>query len=575
MVNGTWGDWSPERTFDVEPVNTDCQPTLPDLTISASLLGSYTSGQTGVQIPVTVNRTGGNLTNGTYVLARLYWSTNSTWDSGDTQLWESNGSIPDFSNTYLNSSGSKTVNATINIPSVSQGTYYIIAVVDPTNYQSESNENNNVAVYAVSITQSSQFTLTVSVSPSSGGTVTGAGIYTYGTQVTLTATPCSGYSFSSWSGDASGGNSVYTLIMDRNKNVTANFTAAQPPPVTLPDLTISASVLGSYTSGQTGVQIPVTVNRTGGNLTNGTYVLARLYWSTNSTWDSGDTQLWESNGSIPDFSNTYLNSSGSKTVNATINIPSVSQGTYYIIAVVDPTNYQSESNENNNVAVYAVSIGSPVVLPDLKIDGGISSSKQQGAGTFSFTGTGYTANGRGTRHFKLPNGTEDPTQTITANGTGNISWTWSPTCSSTVTTYTIWAVDNTTGRTSNNVTEIITANPSCGPLTLPVGTSPSWITFDGANIWVVNSGSNNVTKLRASDGATLGTFSVGFWEEGIAFDGANIWVANTSSNSVTKLRASDGATLGTFSVGSYPSGVAFDGANIWVTNSGSNTVSKL
>jgi len=33
--------------------------------------------------------------------------------------------------------------------------------------------------------------------------------------------------------------------------------------------------------------------------------------------------------------------------------------------------------------------------------------------------------------------------------------------------------------------------------------------FDGANVWVVNDNSNKVTKLRASDGAVLGTFAVG------------------------------------------------------------------
>ena len=42
-----------------------------------------------------------------------------------------------------------------------------------------------------------------------------------------------------------------------------------------------------------------------------------------------------------------------------------------------------------------------------------------------------------------------------------------------------------------------------------VGSSPRGVTFDGANFWVVNNGSNNVTKLRASDGAVLGTFGVG------------------------------------------------------------------
>src|SRR5205823_10973953 len=53
---------------------------------------------------------------------------------------------------------------------------------------------------------------------------------------------------------------------------------------------------------------------------------------------------------------------------------------------------------------------------------------------------------------------------------------------------------------------------------------------------------------------------------GVVFDGANVWVVNKIDSSVTKLRASDGAVLGTFPVGSEPRGVAFDGANIWVTN---------
>jgi DNA-binding beta-propeller fold protein YncE len=52
-------------------------------------------------------------------------------------------------------------------------------------------------------------------------------------------------------------------------------------------------------------------------------------------------------------------------------------------------------------------------------------------------------------------------------------------------------------------------------------------------------------------------------------------VANETNNTVTKLRAADGANLGTFAAGTSPFGVAFDGANIWVANAGSNTVSKL
>jgi hypothetical protein len=60
----------------------------------------------------------------------------------------------------------------------------------------------------------------------------------------------------------------------------------------------------------------------------------------------------------------------------------------------------------------------------------------------------------------------------------------------------------------------------------PVGKEPLGIAFDGANMWTANYGDGTVTKLRASDGTVLGTFSVGRGAFGITFDGANIWVSN-------------------------------------------------
>src|SRR5437762_2842859 len=75
--------------------------------------------------------------------------------------------------------------------------------------------------------------------------------------------------------------------------------------------------------------------------------------------------------------------------------------------------------------------------------------------------------------------------------------------------------------------------------TFPTGNGPSGVTFDGANMWVVNAFDNSVTKLRVSDGANLGSFAVGNQPFEAAFDGANVWVTNYNSNNVTKLRASD------------------------------------
>jgi len=102
-----------------------------------------------------------------------------------------------------------------------------------------------------------------------------------------------------------------------------------------------------------------------------------------------------------------------------------------------------------------------------------------------------------------------------------------------------------------------------------VGSFPDAITFDGTNIWVVNDNGGTVTKLRASDGVNLGTFTVtqGPGVSGVVFDGTNVWLGNLGGNQVTKLRASDGANLGTVTLGpgsAVP--VAFDGTNVWVKN---------
>lgn len=141
------------------------------------------------------------------------------------------------------------------------------------------------------------------------------------------------------------------------------------------------------------------------------------------------------------------------------------------------------------------------------------------------------------------------------------------------------------------------------------------LTFDGVNMWVTNYSSDTITKLRASDGASLGTYSVGgnnpnasvFDGENIwvtcnnlivtklrasngeligtfgpfsgtpgypVFDGANIWVA--AGSVITKLRATDGAILGNFNLGVFAiTGLAFDGANIWVSNFSDGTITKL
>jgi len=49
---------------------------------------------------------------------------------------------------------------------------------------------------------------------------------------------------------------------------------------------------------------------------------------------------------------------------------------------------------------------------------------------------------------------------------------------------------------------------------------------------VVNEDSNNVMKLRLSDGAVLGAYTVGNVPRSITFDGVHMWVSNAYSGDV-------------------------------------------
>ena len=78
------------------------------------------------------------------------------------------------------------------------------------------------------------FSLSTNVSPASSGSVavsaapncaTDTTRYTYGTSVTLTANPATGYAFSGWVGDTSGATSPVTISMTANKSITATFSA--------------------------------------------------------------------------------------------------------------------------------------------------------------------------------------------------------------------------------------------------------------------------------------------------------------------------------------------------------------
>ena len=68
-----------------------------------------------------------------------------------------------------------------------------------------------------------KYTLTLAASPSNGGTVTGAGVYDAGSEVTINAAPASGYTFEKWSDGNT--NAERMVTVDGDMSLTATFEA--------------------------------------------------------------------------------------------------------------------------------------------------------------------------------------------------------------------------------------------------------------------------------------------------------------------------------------------------------------
>ncbi|MEO0225071.1 MAG: Ig-like domain-containing protein, partial [candidate division WOR-3 bacterium] len=107
----------------------------------------------------------------------------------------------------------------------------------------------------------STYTVNINIQPQGAGNVNlnpPGGVYQAGTSVTLTATANPGYIFSHWSGDLTGTQVVATILVDSNKNITANFSTQQQ--TELPSLVINYPLDNSIVSGVVAVDVYASSN---------------------------------------------------------------------------------------------------------------------------------------------------------------------------------------------------------------------------------------------------------------------------------------------------------------------------
>ena len=144
-----------------------------------------------------------------------------------------------------------------------------------------------------------QYSLTSAVSPANGGTVSPAGTnwYNNGQNVTVTASPASGYSFTGWSGSLNGTTNPSTFAMNGAKTITAGFATAGSFAVTPATGLTSSGVQGGSFSPSS---VSFTLQNSGGSPVN---------------WTASKTQTWVT---LSAASGT-LSAGASTTVTASIN----------------------------------------------------------------------------------------------------------------------------------------------------------------------------------------------------------------------------------------------------------------
>ena len=154
-----------------------------------------------------------------------------------------------------------------------------------------------------------------------------------------------------------------------------------------------------------------------------------------------------------------------------------------------------------------------------------------------------------------------------------------------------------------------------------LSSTPRDIVFDGQDLWVANMSGSNVSRVRASDGRVMQTWTgatgaiavvvaagkifiagnlgggtqgkiysinpeapsagavtlfepdIGFAPLAITFDGVNLWTAN-STGSISRVSVVNGLDS-TFTGFGSPDDILWDGSNLWLADGGDNTLKRV
>jgi DNA-binding beta-propeller fold protein YncE len=110
-----------------------------------------------------------------------------------------------------------------------------------------------------------------------------------------------------------------------------------------------------------------------------------------------------------------------------------------------------------------------------------------------------------------------------------------------------------------------------------IGTDPKGLRSDGADLWVAGNSAGTVTRVRASDGKILETWSSALSAWGVVVATGKVFVSGEASPGrlyqIDPTQTAGAVTILASNLGNAPIGIAFDGARIWTANNSGASVS--
>lgn len=111
---------------------------------------------------------------------------------------------------------------------------------------------------------------------------------------------------------------------------------------------------------------------------------------------------------------------------------------------------------------------------------------------------------------------------------------------------------------------------------VPVGQSPTAITFAAGSLWVANGETNTVMRIDPRAHIVVREVQVGADPVAIAATGSDVWVVNASDGTVDRINTNVNRVVGKpIKVGNQPGAIAAGPSGVWVANTGDDTVQHI